>query len=142
ALDAATGILKWAFLRYDTTGAGTKPNFNLNNNRGVAYWSDDKDDKRLFYTVSEFIYAVDASTGKPIVGFSNKGKIDLHEGLGEQAADLFVTATSAPTIYKDLLLTGTRVSEGMDAAPGHIRAFDVRTGQMKWIFHTIPQPGE
>ncbi|HRQ51250.1 MAG TPA: pyrroloquinoline quinone-dependent dehydrogenase, partial [Agriterribacter sp.] len=52
------------------------------------------------------------------------------------------TATSAPTVYKDLLLTGSRVSEGMDAAPGHIRAFDVRTGQMKWIFHTIPQPGE
>ena len=142
ALDAATGILKWEFLPYDAAGAGRKPNFNLNNNRGVAYWSDDKDDKRLFYTVGEFIYAVDAGTGKPIAGFGKKGKLDLHEGLGEEAAGLFVTATSAPTIYKDLLLTGTRVSEGMDAAPGHIRAFDVRTGKMRWIFHTIPQPGE
>ena len=142
ALDAATGVLKWDFLPYDTASADKKPNFNLNNNRGIAYWSDGKNDKRLFYAVGEFIYAVDAGTGKAVIGFGNKGKVDLHEGLGEQAAGLFVTATSAPTIYKDLLLTGTRVSEGMDAAPGHIRAFDVRTGQMKWIFHTIPQPGE
>lgn len=141
ALDAATGVLKWAFLPYDTAGA-KKPGFNLNNNRGVAFWSDGRGDRRVFYTVGECIYAVDAGTGKLITEFGNQGKVDLHEGLGEQAAGLFVTATSAPTIYKDLLLTGTRVSEGMDAAPGHIRAFDVRTGQMKWIFHTIPQPGE
>ncbi|HRP57445.1 PQQ-binding-like beta-propeller repeat protein [Agriterribacter sp.] len=142
ALDAATGKPRWVFLPYDTTAENNKLNFNLNNNRGVAYWSDGKEDKRLFYVVGEFIYAVDAGTGKRITGFGKEGKVDLHEGLGEQAAGLFVSATSAPTVYKDLLLTGTRVSEGMDAAPGHIRAFDVRTGQMKWIFHTIPQPGE
>ena len=79
---------------------------------------------------------------KPIRVFGNKGKVDLREGLGVEAKDLFVTATSAPTIYKDLILTGTRVSEAMDAAPGHIRAYNVRTGKMEWIFHTIPYPGE
>ncbi|HRN57235.1 MAG TPA: PQQ-binding-like beta-propeller repeat protein [Agriterribacter sp.] len=60
ALDAATGVLKWAFLPYDTTEENNKLNFNLNNNRGVAYWSDGKDDRRLFYTAGECIYAVDA----------------------------------------------------------------------------------
>lgn len=142
ALDATTGAVKWRFLPYDSTEENNKLNFNLNNNRGVAYWSNGKEDERIFYTVGAFIYAVNAITGKQISGFGDKGKIDLHEGLGDEAAGLFVSATSAPTIYKDLLLTGTRVSEDMDAAPGHIRAFDVLTGKMRWIFHTIPQPGE
>ena len=68
--------------------------------------------------------------------------MDLRDGLGMDAKDLFVTATSASTVYKDLLLVGTRVSEGMDAAPGHIRAYNVKTGKQEWIFHTIPHPGE
>lgn len=141
ALDAATGTLKWRFHPNDSANGLPKLNFNLNNNRGVAYWSDGKE-SRIFYTVGEHIYAVDAITGKLITGFGNEGKINLHEGLGDHAANLFVTATSAPVVFQNLLLTGTRVSEDMDAAPGHIRAFDVRTGALKWIFHTIPQPGE
>ena len=60
----------------------------------------------------------------------------------ENVKDLFVTSTSPPSIYKDILITGTRVSEGMDAAPGDIRAYDVRTGKLVWQFHTIPRPGE
>lgn len=138
ALDAATGKEKWVFDPFhDMSG-----NQNLNNNRGVAYWSDGQDDRRLFYAAGSFLFAVDAITGRPVEQFGDKGKIDLHEGLGAEAARLFVTATSAPSVYKDLLLTGTRVSEGMDAAPGDIRAFDVRTGKLVWSFHTIPHPGE
>lgn len=142
AIDAATGIEKWAYIPFDTIKGDKRGHFNLNNNRGVAYWSDGKDDHRIFYTAGPHLHAVDATTGKVIESFGTKGKIDLHIGLGEAFRNLFITHTSAPSIYKDLLLTGTRVSEGMDAAPGHIRAFDVRTGEMKWIFHTIPQPGE
>src|SRR5688500_4346260 len=142
ALDAATGKEKWAFVPFDSIQGDKRGHFNLNNNRGVAFWSDGKNDQRIFYTAGPFMYAVDANTGKLIESFGNKGKIDLHDGLGEAFKDLFITHTSAPSVYKDLLLTGTRVSEAMDAAPGHIRAYDVRTGKQKWIFHTIPQPGE
>ena len=60
----------------------------------------------------------------------------------EGVKNLFVTATSPPCVYKDLVITGTRVSEGMDAAPGDIRAYDTRTGKIVWQFHTIPHPGE
>jgi quinoprotein glucose dehydrogenase len=142
AIDAATGEEKWAYEPLDTIEGDKGAHFNLNNNRGVAYWTDNKDDSRIFYAVGPHMHAVDARTGKLITSFADSGKLDLHTGLGEAFEDLFITHTSAPSVYKDLLITGVRVSEAMDAAPGHIRAFDVRTGEMKWIFHTIPQPGE
>jgi quinoprotein glucose dehydrogenase len=142
ALDAATGQEKWVYTPYQEIEGDKAGHFNLNNNRGVAYWSDGKGDERIFYATGHYMNAVDAKTGKLIAEFGNKGRIDLHDGLGRDVSDLFVTATSAPSVYKDLLLTGTRVSESMDAAPGHIRAYDVRTGEQKWIFHTIPNPGE
>lgn len=142
ALDAASGKVKWIFNPFDSIPVDGVQHFNLNNNRGVAYWSDQKTDQRIFYAADHYMYAVDANTGKAVESFGKKGKVDLHDGLGVEVSDLFVTHTSAPSVYMDLLLTGTRVSEGMDAAPGHIRAYDVRTGEQKWIFHTIPQPGE
>jgi quinoprotein glucose dehydrogenase len=142
ALDAETGKEKWVYRPFDSVPGEKKMFFSLNNCRGVAYWTDGVDDERIFYTAGPFLRAIDAKTGKAINSFGNKGRIDLRDGLGVDASDLFVTATSAPTIYKDLLLTGTRVSEGMDAAPGHIRAYNVKTGKQEWIFHTIPYPGE
>jgi quinoprotein glucose dehydrogenase len=143
AIDAATGKQKWQYKTVIKIIEGSKAgHFNMNNNRGVTYWTDGKDDDRIFYVTGEFLQAVDAKTGKLIDGFGNHGKVDLHKGLGDNAADLFVTATSPGTIYKDLFITGTRVSESMDAAPGYVRAYDVRTGAIRWTFHTIPQPGE
>ncbi len=85
---------------------------------------------------------MDALTGQSIVSFGSKGSVDLHKGLGEQAKGLFVTANSPGIIWRDLLILGTRVSESTPAAPGSIRAFDVRTGEIRWIFKTIPDPGE
>ena len=117
--------------------------FNLNNNRGVTYWSDGKDDKRIFYAAGPYLNCLNANTGKLITSFGNNGKIDLHDGLEmEGVKDLFVTETSPPSVYKNLLIAGTRVSEAMDAAPGDIRAYDARTGKIVWQFHTIPHPGE
>jgi quinoprotein glucose dehydrogenase len=142
ALDAATGKEKWAYIPFDSIQGDKAGHFNLNNNRGVTYWSDGQNDHRIFYAVGPNLLAINAITGKLIPTFGQQGKVDLHHGLGEPFADLFITHTSAPSVYKDLVITGTRVSEAMDAAPGHIRAFDARTGEMKWIFHTIPQPGE
>ncbi|HUQ97238.1 MAG TPA: PQQ-binding-like beta-propeller repeat protein [Chitinophagaceae bacterium] len=143
ALDAATGTPLWTFSPFDTIAGDKSGHFNLNNNRGVTYWSDGKEDRRIFYTAGPFLHAVDARTGKLISSFGDSGKIDLHDGLEmEGINDLFVTATSPPSVYKNLLLTGTRVSEGMDAAPGDVRAYDAQTGKRVWQFHTIPRPGE
>lgn len=145
AIDAATGKAKWVFNPQDSIEIANRVmQFVLNNNRGVAYWTDGANDKRIFYTAGSQLYAIDANTGKPVKTFNNgKGYVELHEGLGrDDVYDLFVTSTSPPVIYKDLVITGTRVDEGAQAAPGHIRAYDVKTGAQKWIFHTIPHPGE
>ncbi|CAL1517933.1 PQQ-binding-like beta-propeller repeat protein [Chitinophaga sp. MM2321] len=143
AIDAATGKEKWVFSPNDTTVGEKWFHFMMNNNRGVAYWSDGKKERRIFYTAGPYLYALDADSGKPDRSFGVNGKVDLHEGLEmENVQDLFVTNTSAPSVYKDLVLCGSRVSEAMDAAPGDIRAYDVRTGKKVWQFHTIPHPGE
>lgn len=142
AIDAATGKEKWVFNPFDSLAADKRMFFILNNSRGVSYWSDGKEDKRIYYTAGSYLYSVNAVNGKPVAGFGDGGKLDLHLGLDREVPDLFVTATSPPMVYKDLLITGCRVDEGPVAAPGHIRAFDARTGKRRWIFHTIPHPGE
>lgn len=142
AIDAATGKPKWVFNPFDSVAGGKRMFFVLNNCRGLAYWTNGKDDKRLFYTAGSFVHCLNADNGQLVKSFGTDGKLDLHDGLGRDVKDLFVTSTSAPMIYKDLIVIGTRVDEGANAAPGHIRAYDVHTGQQRWIFHTIPQPGE
>ncbi len=144
AIDAATGIQKWIF------DANSKTEFDSNrfafhsmiNSRGVVYWTDGKEDKRIFFTAGSHTFAIDALTGKRIPSFGTNGSIDLHDGLDRDVTDLFVVNTSPGTVYKDLLILGTRVDEAPPSAPGHIRAYDVRTGKQQWIFHTIPHPGE
>lgn len=144
AVDALSGQQKWVFDPTNGIDEGNqRTRFIMNNNRGVTYWQNETaDDKRILYTASSNLYAIDANTGKPVTSFGNNGIVDLHAGLGRDVDDLFVTATSPGIIFKDLLILGTRVSEGSDAAPGHIRAYDVKTGKQVWIFHTIPHPGE
>jgi quinoprotein glucose dehydrogenase len=137
ALDAASGKEKWVFDPW----AGTGKKKNINSLRGVTYWEDEKE-QRIFYTAGSHLYAIDAATGKRAVTFGDSGRIDLHNDLGERSKDLYVLTTSPGMIYKDQLIIGSRVSEGSDAAPGHIRSYDARTGKLRWIFHTIPQPGE
>ena len=141
AVDAATGQQKWVFNPFDSL-TDKKSFFIMNNCRGIAYWSDGGNDKRIYYTAGSLLHCVNAETGQLVKSFGTGGRIDLHDGLGRDVKDLFVTATSAGMVYKDLIIIGTRVAEGADAAPGHIRAFDVHTGKLRWIFHTIPQPGE
>lgn len=143
ALNAATGIQNWIFDPFDINnndykGAGY---FSMNVCRGVTYYADDKT-KRLFYGVGSNLYCIDAITGNPIQEFGNAGKLDLHNDLGREVQDLYVAMTSPGIIYKDLIILSTRVDEGPAAAPGFIRAYDVHSGKLRWIFHTIPQPGE
>lgn len=141
AVDAASGTEKWQFNPFDSLEKDKRAFFIMNNSRGVTYWAD-KDDKRIFYSAGSYLYCINASTGKTVNTFGDKGKIDLHDDLDRDVKDFFVTATSPPIIYNDIMIMGTRVDEGAHAAPGHIRGFDVRTGKRKWIFHTIPYPGE
>jgi quinoprotein glucose dehydrogenase len=140
-VDAVTGKQLWVFNPFDSL-TNQQMFFILNNSRGVAWWSDGDKQQRIFYTAGSLLYCIDAASGKPAIGFADSGHLDLHDGLDREVKDLFVTATSPPMIYKDLLIIGSRVDEGSPAAPGHIRAYDVRTGKRRWIFHTIPQPGE
>ena len=132
ALDAATGKPLWRF-ESDIIGRGA--------NRGVAYWTEGSE-RRIFAAVTHFVYALDAATGTPIPSFGTKGRIDLREGLGRDPAKQSIILTTPGVIYKDMLIVGGRVSEGLPCTPGDIRAYDVRTGQMRWAFHTIPRPGE
>ena len=149
ALNAATGKEKWV---YDPVYIATKGRnwgmgdfaFIVNVSRGLVYYEGENNDKRIFYTPGggHLLYCIDANTGKPIKSFGNNGYIDLHDDLGRKAEHLHVSNTTPGVIYKDLIIMGSRVSEAREAAPGHIRAYDVHTGELRWRFHTIPQPGE
>jgi glucose dehydrogenase len=132
ALDAAMGKLLWKF---DAGIEGTQPA------RGFAYWTDGKE-RRLFAGIMNFLYCLDAETGKPIAAFGEDGRIDLRKGLGRNFETQSVVLTSPGVVYKDLIIVGGRNPETHPAPPGYIRAYDVRTGQQRWVFHTIPLPGE
>ena len=147
ALNAATGKAKWIFDPVIALATDSLPSSQLaavfsNASRGVTYWTDGKDDKRIFYTAGYYLICVDASTGKLVKSFGSNGRIDLHDGFGRDVTSLYITSTTPGTIYKNLLIIGSRVAEDATAAPGDIRAFNVITGKQEWIFHTIPQPGE
>ncbi|MGN6439209.1 MAG: pyrroloquinoline quinone-dependent dehydrogenase [Agriterribacter sp.] len=134
ALDPQTGKELWRFdpfVKEEATGV----------NRGVTYWQQEND-KRIFFSAGVWLYALNADSGTLITSFGKQGRVDLREGLGREPSGLGVWATSPGIVYKDLLIQGTALGEGYDAAPGFIRAYDTRTGKIVWTFHTIPQPGE
>jgi quinoprotein glucose dehydrogenase len=135
ALDAATGKELWRFDPFEGKGGRGV-------NRGLMFWKSG-DDRRIYMPAGSFLYAIDAVTGKLVKSFGADGRIDLRDGLDRDVFFLSVGASSPGVIYKDFIIMGSAVGEGpAPSAPGHIRAFDARTGQRKWIFHTIPHPGE
>jgi quinoprotein glucose dehydrogenase len=137
ALDAATGELQWTFDPFD----GQNP--RRSRNRGVAYWADQTGDQaRILFTARQFLYCLDAATGLLHTDFGEGGRVNLRQGLGRDVEGLTVECSTPGTIYGDLLILGSTVGESLPAAPGHIRAYDVRTGEIRWAFATIPRPGE
>ncbi|MFL5543573.1 MAG: PQQ-binding-like beta-propeller repeat protein [Gemmatimonadaceae bacterium] len=135
ALRAETGILVW---RFDPFANRVR---DSHVNRGVAYWSDGSA-RRIFFSAGRRLYSLDAATGRSVSTFGDSGWVDLAAGLGRDVGDAYIVATTPGVIHQDLLIQGSRVGEGEGSAPGDVRAYDVRTGSIRWTFHTIPRPGE
>jgi quinoprotein glucose dehydrogenase len=137
ALDAATGHELWAYTMPPRDQAGT---------RGVAYWPGGKGvgPRIVFGTRAGKLIALDAATGKPAADFGTNGIVDMKTPEvmnGNRGAPLGMS--SPPTIYRDLIITGSRVQEmPVKGASGDVRAWDARTGKLVWTFHSVPQPGE
>ncbi|HXG49222.1 MAG TPA: PQQ-binding-like beta-propeller repeat protein [Methylomirabilota bacterium] len=136
ALDAETGRLLWRFDPWQGERGGGV-------NRGVAYWTDGTNDHRIFHSAGEYLYALDAKTGRPVPTFGRNGRISHRDGFDTDVFFLSVGNNTPGLVWRDLLILGSVTGEGpQPCAPGHIRAFDVRTGARRWIFHTVPHPGE
>ena len=143
AINAGTGETVW---EYDPESykAGRPANLGFQH-RGVAYWTDGSDSRILIATQDRKLIALDAKTGVPCADFGQDGYVDLEGSLGRKVDPNQLTHTSPPGICRDTIIVGSIVFDGpkfKKAPPGHVRGYNVRTGRMKWIFHTIPQEGE
>lgn len=142
ALDPGTGDVLWEF-DPESYKAGRPTNFGFQH-RGVSYWSDGDDSRIIIATHDRKLWALDAKTGEPESDFADGGPVDLETSLGRPIRPNTITHNSPVGIAGDTIIVGSSIFEGhtKESTPGHIRGFDVRTGEMKWIFHTIPQEGE
>ena len=144
AIEADTGKTLWTFdTRTYADGRPTNLGFN---HRGVAYWSDGKGDARILMpTNNAYLWALDASTGKPVREFGDAGRTDLTLGLGRPVDRKLYSVISAPIVVGDILVVGSSIMDGprnKEMPPGHVRGFNIKTGEQTWIFHTIPQRDE
>ncbi|HEX6995088.1 MAG TPA: pyrroloquinoline quinone-dependent dehydrogenase [Gammaproteobacteria bacterium] len=132
ALDAATGREIW---RNDIS-PGT---------RGVSYWeSEDRSDRRLLYLNRGFLTAVDARTGKVIESFGDGGRVDLRVGLVDDVNSVRPLQTNNPgRVFENLIIMSLPAGgASYNSTPADIHAYDVRSGELVWVFHTVPRPGE
>jgi len=148
ALDAATGELLWMHRLED--GRRAELSSRRMSGRGVGYWTDGRGDERVFYVTSGYqLVGLNAKDGRPLQGFGRNGVVDLRldndQALDVDTAD--ISWNGAPVVGKDVVLVGAAHRSGTaprsrENPKGYIRAYDVRTGKRRWIFHTIPRPGE
>jgi quinoprotein glucose dehydrogenase len=138
AVHAGMGRELWQFDAFKAYGGS---NSWAGTGRGVSYWSEG-DEQRLLFCAGNSLIAVDARTGQPMSDFGERGRVDLQRDLDYHRDSFLIVNNTPGVVYKDMIILGMRLSEALDAAPGHIRAYDVRTGKRRWIFHTIPHPGE
>ena len=134
-IDAATGKEIW---RFDPVAHGSA---SQGHNRGVVYW-ESGGGGRILAASGHDLWALDARTGAPIESFGRGGRVDLRAGLSHGMGGSDVMSPTPGAIYRDLLIIGTKVGESEGSAPGDIRAYDLHTGEIRWIFHTIPHAGE
>jgi quinoprotein glucose dehydrogenase len=133
ALDAATGRELWSF----------DPNFGKPapsrfRHRGLVVTGD-----RVLVTYRNKLYALDRKTGLPIPSFGDSsGFADMRNAFDRPAERITVSASTPGVVYRDLYIIGSTVPEALPSSPGDIRAYDIKTGALRWVFHTIPRPGE
>ncbi len=142
AVDAATGKEIWAH-SFESLGGrgGFGGRGGISGQRGANYWeSKDRSDRRIFVSTGGFLEAIDARTGQSVDSFADHGKLDLKTGLDRTTRAL--ASRSPGRIFENIIILGSATGEGYLAPPGDIRAFDVVTGKLIWVFHTIPRPGE
>lgn len=138
ALDATTGKQIWS---HPFGGGGGATRAGISGQRGMNYWeSKDRSERRIFVTTSGSLYAIDALTGKDIDSFADHGRLDLKAGIDRTPVSL--GSRTPGRTFGNLIILGSFPGEGYLAPPGDIRAFDIHTGKLVWIFHTIPHPGE
>ena len=145
ALNAATGKQVWVFRSHEYS----PPKYRLASggvNRGAAWWSDgnlDGEQRILHGTSDGQLFCIDAKTGIPVSGFGEEGVLDLRKEMQGDFSKFAYGPTSAPAIYKDIVVLGFSNGEGPPPqAAGDVRAFSVHTGNEVWRFKAIPQPGE
>jgi len=142
ALDAASGEEKWIF---DTEAWSSGRPANLGyNSRGVGYWSSE-DKQRIFFATNDAnLWSIDAVTGLPDSSFGDGGKIDLSLGLGREIDKRQYGVVSPPLVTNDIVVVNSIINDGpttKEMPPGNVRGFDPRTGDIVWMFETIPQAG-
>ena len=149
ALDAVTGELLWIHGEREGARGGAAP--RQLSGRGLAYWSDGRDERIFYVTPGYRLICLDAKTGLRVASFANKGEIDLKMDDDQEIFPDLTTGEigiqSAPVVAKDTVIVGAAFREGMTPKSmrnnkGYVRGFDVRTGKRLWIFHTIPKKGE
>lgn len=137
AFDPGTGETIWIEQPFESGAAG----FRGAATRGVGYWTDGTD-QRLLVQRGEYLMALNARTGERYADFGEDGRVNLTEGLGP---NLTYTWTGAPLVVRDVVVLGMSNGDnfaGMEASRGDVRAYDVRTGELRWQFHVIPQERE
>jgi len=151
AYDARSGAVKWIY-NPKSYESGTTTMTLRWNQRGVAYWRNGSDERIYWGTGDGYLIAVDAKTGRPVKDFGVNGKVDLMEGLPRATRGtrdylnaLTYSVQSPPIVVKDLVITPAAISslvKTKEQIPGWIRAFDARSGKVRWTFQPIPQKGE
>ena len=138
AVDAVSGKLKWSF----NPAAGATARRSQGTSRAVCYWQQGKD-KRIFAVSQDRLLSIDASSGELDNNFGAKGLLDLKTEFDHDMTGLSFRQSSPVIVFEDMVITHGGGGEGpYPEAPGHIRAWDARTGKRRWIFHTVPKPGE
>lgn len=132
ALDGASGRLIW---KHAIAEAGQQPV------RGLTWWRKGAE-RRLLVGAGPWLVALDPATGASMAGFGKQGRVDLREGLGRPVAQVPLAMTSPGVLWGDTIIVGFRTAEGKPAAPGAVRAYDVRTGALRWTFTLVPHAGE
>jgi quinoprotein glucose dehydrogenase len=143
AINAQTGATLWVF-NPEAYKAGRPTNLGFVH-RGVAFWTDGRQERLFIATSDAYLWAVDAKTGKAIADFGENGRINLAKAIPFASNARNYAVTSPPVVCRNVVMVGASISDGpttMEMPRGDIQAFDVQTGKPVWVFHSIPQEGE